>query len=85
MPVSETMIDQLAHLMHHFFTDHPEADDVEADVLAHYAMTHGFCPDCAARFVATAGVATFAEAIDRVWGSALWGAFRARLEAQEET
>jgi hypothetical protein len=85
MLINEAVIDHLAHWMHHYFVDHPDADDVEPDVLAEYVLAHGVCRDCVANFVRTVGADTFPEAIQRVWDSAVWQAFRARIEAAEET
>lgn len=82
MPINEAVIDALAHLMHHYFTDHPEADDVAPDVLADYVRAHGACQDCIDNFTATVGAETFPDAIQRVWDSTVWQAFRARIEAR---
>ena len=86
MPVNEAVIDRLAHLMDHYFADHPAADDVSAEDLARYAEAKGFCAACRDAFVSMVGADCFACAIDAVWRTAAWEAYetrRAEAEAAE--
>jgi hypothetical protein len=84
MPINENVLDALAHILHHFSIDHPERDDVGADELAAYALAHGACADCCARFARQVGADTFAAAIQRVFDSEAWQAFGGRDDAETE-
>jgi hypothetical protein len=90
MPINEEVLDAVAHVMRHYFADHPAAEAVEAGALAAYMRAHGACDHCTARFVREVGGATsgnvesdLADAIGRVWDSEQWQALRARQAADE--